>query len=125
QIVFFLIGDDVLEERARLVRFALQTRNWSVLCKGNSAASRKQGRKKNGSRPLHSQGNGERLRQPLVLDSTPGWIVAPGFQPDSQAQYLAVALTKGVGYCGTVPYGEPAAASPGLPRGWPLAPESP
>jgi len=31
QIILFLIGDHVLEQRARLVRFALQNRNWSVL----------------------------------------------------------------------------------------------
>src|SRR6266478_4024661 len=80
----------MLEQRTRVVRFALQNGNRSVLREGSSAASREQGSKKNGSRPLHSQGNGQKLRQPLILDSTPAWNVALGpFRP--QAQYRAVA----------------------------------
>src|SRR6266436_3570259 len=72
----------MLEQRTRVVRFALQNGNRSVLREGSSAASREQGSKKNGSRPLHSQGNGQKLRQPLILDSTPAWNVALGaFRP--------------------------------------------
>src|SRR6266478_9036018 len=83
----------MLEQRTRVVRFALQNGNRSVLREGSSAASREQGSKKNGSRPLHSQGNGQKLRQPLILDSTPAWNVALGpFRP--QAQYRAVAWAK-------------------------------
>ncbi len=45
----FLIGDHALEQRVLFVDFALQDWSWRcILCEGDSAANRKQGREKNG-----------------------------------------------------------------------------